>query len=336
MGSWRRSSGNRPWSAKWPPGLLLGPSLVGHFWPGAYTFLFPESSLDFLRLLSQVGVILFMFTRRPRARCGASAPARADGRRRQPLQHRRAVPARRRRLALALFTAARAAGRAVPRVRAVHGHRAEHHGVSGARAHPRGARPDADAARHDRPRLRGRRRRDGVDAAGVGRDPRDGGRRSASARGSWSARSRCSSSRWSGWCGRGSTARSDTRDGALNRPHWAWSSSCSLASALAHRDHRHPRALRRVPGRRRSCRRARRAAAAAARAARELQLGVPAAAVLRLHRTAHAGRAARRRRGWLVCVAIILVAIAGKLVGSMLARALDRHRPGTTRSCSAR
>jgi Kef-type K+ transport system membrane component KefB len=43
-------------------GLLLGPSVVGHFWPGAYTFLFPESSLDILRLLSQVGVILFMFS----------------------------------------------------------------------------------------------------------------------------------------------------------------------------------------------------------------------------------------------------------------------------------
>jgi Kef-type K+ transport system membrane component KefB len=43
-------------------GLLLGPSLVGQVWPAAYTFLFPASSLHILQLLSQVGVILFMFT----------------------------------------------------------------------------------------------------------------------------------------------------------------------------------------------------------------------------------------------------------------------------------
>ncbi len=43
-------------------GLLLGPSLVGQLWPAAFTFLFPASSLDTLRLLSQVGVILFMFS----------------------------------------------------------------------------------------------------------------------------------------------------------------------------------------------------------------------------------------------------------------------------------
>lgn len=43
-------------------GLLLGPSLLGAVWPGAYTLLFPTASLDILRLLSQVGVILFMFT----------------------------------------------------------------------------------------------------------------------------------------------------------------------------------------------------------------------------------------------------------------------------------
>ena len=43
-------------------GVLLGPSLVGQLWPAASTFLFPASSLDILRLLSQLGVILFMFT----------------------------------------------------------------------------------------------------------------------------------------------------------------------------------------------------------------------------------------------------------------------------------
>jgi Kef-type K+ transport system membrane component KefB len=43
-------------------GLLLGPSFVGGLWPGAYASLFPGDSLDTLRLLSQLGVILFMFT----------------------------------------------------------------------------------------------------------------------------------------------------------------------------------------------------------------------------------------------------------------------------------
>lgn len=42
-------------------GIILGPSLVGMLFPGAEAFLFPAASLDFLKLLSQLGVILFMF-----------------------------------------------------------------------------------------------------------------------------------------------------------------------------------------------------------------------------------------------------------------------------------
>src|SRR5690606_611792 len=42
-------------------GLLLGPSLLGYFSPAALAFLFPASSLDALQLLSQLGVVLFMF-----------------------------------------------------------------------------------------------------------------------------------------------------------------------------------------------------------------------------------------------------------------------------------
>ncbi len=42
-------------------GILLGPSLLGLLAPEAQAFLFPEPSLGPLRLLSQVGVILFMF-----------------------------------------------------------------------------------------------------------------------------------------------------------------------------------------------------------------------------------------------------------------------------------
>jgi Kef-type K+ transport system membrane component KefB len=42
-------------------GLLLGPSLFGGLWPDAYAFVFPADSLTVLRLISQLGVILFMF-----------------------------------------------------------------------------------------------------------------------------------------------------------------------------------------------------------------------------------------------------------------------------------
>lgn len=42
-------------------GILLGPSLLGWLAPAAQSFLFPEGSMGALRLLSQIGVILFMF-----------------------------------------------------------------------------------------------------------------------------------------------------------------------------------------------------------------------------------------------------------------------------------
>jgi Kef-type K+ transport system membrane component KefB len=43
-------------------GIVLGPSVLGWISPEAMTFLFPTSSLETLRLLSQIGVVLFMFT----------------------------------------------------------------------------------------------------------------------------------------------------------------------------------------------------------------------------------------------------------------------------------
>lgn len=42
-------------------GIVLGPSLLGYFFPGAFQFLFPPESLTNLELLSQVGLVLFMF-----------------------------------------------------------------------------------------------------------------------------------------------------------------------------------------------------------------------------------------------------------------------------------
>ena len=43
-------------------GILLGPSLFGLLAPNAFHFIFAASSLDALRLLSQIGVCLFLFT----------------------------------------------------------------------------------------------------------------------------------------------------------------------------------------------------------------------------------------------------------------------------------
>ena len=42
-------------------GILLGPSVLGHFWPGVSHFLFQAASLPNLNFLSQLGLILFMF-----------------------------------------------------------------------------------------------------------------------------------------------------------------------------------------------------------------------------------------------------------------------------------
>jgi len=43
-------------------GIVLGPSLLGNLFPEAFTFLFAAGSLGNLYILSQVGLILFMFT----------------------------------------------------------------------------------------------------------------------------------------------------------------------------------------------------------------------------------------------------------------------------------
>jgi Kef-type K+ transport system membrane component KefB len=42
-------------------GIVLGPSVLGLIFPQAMAFLFPVASLETLRLLSQIGVVLFMF-----------------------------------------------------------------------------------------------------------------------------------------------------------------------------------------------------------------------------------------------------------------------------------
>jgi len=43
-------------------GILLGPSVLGYFFPQLSAALFPEASLVYIQMLSQFGLILFMFT----------------------------------------------------------------------------------------------------------------------------------------------------------------------------------------------------------------------------------------------------------------------------------
>ena len=56
-----RSLGQPPVMGEMIAGIVMGPSVLGLFYPPALDFLFPASSLETLRLLSQIGVVLFMF-----------------------------------------------------------------------------------------------------------------------------------------------------------------------------------------------------------------------------------------------------------------------------------
>jgi Kef-type K+ transport system membrane component KefB len=56
-----RRIGQPPVMGEMIAGIVLGPSVLGLIYPQALSFLFPASSLETLRLLSQIGVVLFMF-----------------------------------------------------------------------------------------------------------------------------------------------------------------------------------------------------------------------------------------------------------------------------------
>jgi Kef-type K+ transport system membrane component KefB len=56
-----RRLGQPPVMGEMIAGIVLGPSVLGFFFPEAMTFVFPTSSLGTLQLLSQLGVVLFMF-----------------------------------------------------------------------------------------------------------------------------------------------------------------------------------------------------------------------------------------------------------------------------------
>jgi len=56
-----RRIGQPPVMGEMLAGIVLGPSVLGWFYPPALSFLFPVQSLEILRQLSQIGVVLFMF-----------------------------------------------------------------------------------------------------------------------------------------------------------------------------------------------------------------------------------------------------------------------------------
>jgi len=61
LGAVFRKMGQPPVIGEMVAGILLGPSLLGWVAPAAQQFVFPSDSMEPLRLLSQIGVILFMF-----------------------------------------------------------------------------------------------------------------------------------------------------------------------------------------------------------------------------------------------------------------------------------
>jgi Kef-type K+ transport system membrane component KefB len=61
LGALCRKIGQPPVIGEMIAGILLGPSLLGMVAPAAQSFLFPADSMGALKMLSQIGVILFMF-----------------------------------------------------------------------------------------------------------------------------------------------------------------------------------------------------------------------------------------------------------------------------------
>src|SRR6185369_9650338 len=55
-----RGMGQPPVMGEMVAGIVLGPSVLGWLYPPAFSFLFPPTSLETLRQLSQIGVVLFM------------------------------------------------------------------------------------------------------------------------------------------------------------------------------------------------------------------------------------------------------------------------------------
>ncbi len=146
-------------------GILLGQSVLGAVAPAVDGALFPAASLGYLSALAQGRAGPVHVPRRARSRPRRAAEPRARRAGHQPRRHRRSALSRRAARHVTV-PGARAGRHFIHAVRAVHGRGAECHGVSRARAHSAGALARQNAGRHDRHRVRRRRRRHRVVHAG--------------------------------------------------------------------------------------------------------------------------------------------------------------------------
>ena len=62
LGAVFRRLGQPPVIGEIVAGIALGPSLLGAVAPGAFAFLFPQSSVGLLKLFAEIGVLLFLFS----------------------------------------------------------------------------------------------------------------------------------------------------------------------------------------------------------------------------------------------------------------------------------
>ena len=118
-------------------GILLGPSLFGLLAPNAFQFIFAPSSLEALRLLSQIGVCLFLFTVGMELDVSRGAAQGADRSSRQSFQYRHSL------LfgsssGIVLIQSARPTRGLISCLRSIHGHIDEHYRFPCAGSHPAG------------------------------------------------------------------------------------------------------------------------------------------------------------------------------------------------------
>ncbi len=298
-------------------GIMLGPSLLGWLAPELWADIFPKESLTFLSMMSQVGLILFMFL------VGLEFDAtllRGRGHTSIVISHTSIIVPFALGALIALYLYPVLSDPAVPFsvVHALHGRGDEHHGVPGAGAHPRRAAPAADEDRRRDHHVRGGGRRHGLvhpRLRGGDRARVEYERRGSHHRVRGAVRRRHAAPRPSAH----PTARRPQREPGGPEPEpRRRHAAAAPALELDHRDHRHPRALRRLHLRRHH--------AESATGSRQLladKLEDLVVVFLLPLFFAYSGLRTEiglldSRQAWSICALIIAVACIGKFGGSVV------------------